>query len=425
VFAAASRPVGTSALTPAAAAEPLRIAARRGANANVSLVARGRFAAMAWGVTAAGATDIYVAVSRDGGRAFSTPVRINGRAGGASLSGEQPPRIALVPGKTNEPSIVVGWTAKADAGTRLIASRSDDGGRSFAPPSKVTGSDASGNRGWESIATRNDGSVVAVWLDHREMAAHSSGDATGHAAHQHGGGAAAADGAERAQLSQLFFGGVTKGSAARPLTSGVCYCCKTALATGSDGAIYTAWRHVYPGSIRDIAFMMSADGGQTFAAPVRVSADNWMLDGCPENGPALAVDRSRRIHVVWPTLIAGRREPTLALFYATSTDGRRFSARQQIPTEGFPRHPQIAVDARGAITVAWDEQAPGVRRIAVARGMADAAGAVRFIREPIADTASAVYPVVAGVDDAMLVAWTSGPAARSVIRLRRLGLPTP
>ena len=46
------------------------------------------------------------------------------------------------------------------------------------------------------------------------------------------------------------------------LTGGVCYCCKTALAVGADGAIYAAWRHVYPGNMRDIAFTLSRDGGQ-------------------------------------------------------------------------------------------------------------------------------------------------------------------
>jgi hypothetical protein len=49
-----------------------------------------------------------------------------------------------------------------------------------------------------------------------------------------------------------------------------------------------------------IAFTLSRDGGRTFASPIRVSDDHWVLDGCPENGPALAVDASRRVHLVWP-----------------------------------------------------------------------------------------------------------------------------
>ena len=180
--------------------------------------------------------------------------------------------------------------------------------------------------------------------------------------------------------------------------------------------MYAAWRHVYPGNVRDIAFTKSVDGGRNFTPPVRISNDNWVLDGCPENGPAMAVDRNQRIHVVWPTLVPGAtasREPTLALFYATSQDGRSFTPRQQIPTEGVPRHPQIALGDKGELIVAWDEQASGTRRVAVARGNLDANGIARLGRQPIADNQRAEYPVIATVDDATIVAWTSGTTARS------------
>src|ERR1700710_3157521 len=95
--------------------------------------------------------------------------------------------------------------------------------------------------------------------------------------------------------------------------AGVCYCCKTSLVTGDDGSLYAAWRHVYPGNIRDIAFTVSRDSGRTFADPVRVSDDRWVLDGCPENGPAMAIDGRNRVHIVWPTLVSGSTaggEPT-------------------------------------------------------------------------------------------------------------------
>jgi hypothetical protein len=122
-------------------------------------------------------------------------------------------------------------------------------------------------------------------------------------------------------------------ASARAIAPGVCYCCKTSVATGANGTIVAAWRHVYPGNIRDIAVAKSSDGGRTFGAPVRVSEDDWVLDGCPENGPAVAIDQTNAIHVVWPTLVRGSAgaEETLALVYAASKDGQRFTTRQQIP----------------------------------------------------------------------------------------------
>ena len=147
-----------------------------------------------------------------------------------------------------------------------------------------------------------------------------------------------------------------------------------------------------------------------------------MLDGCPENGPALAVDDRQRIHIVWPTLVpaATAGVETLALFYATSSDGQHFTTRQRVPTQGVPRHPQIAVGLRGEITVAWDEQAGGARRVALARGALDPSGVARLVRQTIVDAAPAVYPVLGAVDDGMVVAWTSGPGGQTVIRAERL-----
>jgi hypothetical protein len=347
---------------------------------------------------------------------------VNRVAGEANITGEQPPRVALVARPAGAPGVVIVWTAKGAQGTRVMSARSNDGGQSFLTPAPVSGSDSPGNRGWQSIATTRDGDVVAIWLDHREVP--SRGSSTAHAGHQHNASQATqADGVARAQLSKLYFGRLFSSDSARALTGGVCYCCKTAVATGSDGSIHAAWRHVYPGNIRDIAFTMSADGGRTFTTPVRVSDDRWVLDGCPENGPAIAVDAERRIHLVWPTLVPGATptsEPTLGLFYATSRDGRTFTARQRIPTEGVPRHPQITLGPRGDVVVAWDEEARGGRRVALARGTMQSGGTVRFLRQTIGHGERGVYPVTATASDGLILAWTSGQGNQTVIRTERL-----
>jgi hypothetical protein len=207
------------------------------------------------------------------------------------------------------------------------------------------------------------------------------------------------------------------------VTGGVCYCCKTALVGGAGGSIYAAWRHVYPGNLRDMAFTLSRDGGRTFAPPVRVSEDKWMLEGCPADGPSMAVDSRNRIHIVWPTLVSGSTagaEPTIALFYAVSTDGKTFSARERIPAEGLPHHPRVTVGSGGALTVAWDEAANGSRRIAVAHGVVDDSGRPRFRREALTTAGSAVYPSLAVAADGVVAAWTSGASTSSSIVVARL-----
>ena len=394
------------------------------ANGNASMATSGSFVGVVWAArTKEGVTDIYAATSRDGGRSFRAPARVNQIAGAVSVSGEQPPRIVLTSNRAADPSVVVMWTAKGALGTKLVSARSIDGGQSFGPAVSVPGSDASGNRGWESLAIDAKGEPLAVWLDHREMAARPAGSGAS-GGHEHGAAMQhETDGAATAQLSQIFFARLDDRASARAIAHGVCYCCKTSVVSGPDGSIVAAWRHVYPGNIRDIALTKSSDGGRSFAPPIRVSEDNWVLNGCPENGPAVALDQANAIHVVWPTLVhdSGRAE-TLALFYATSRDGQRFTKRQRIPTEGAPRHPQIAIGPSRTITLAWDEQLTGVRRVVIARGTVDSSNPVRFTRESVTEEAAA-YPVIASLADGLLVAWTSGSTADSVIRVARYPAP--
>lgn len=421
-IALAAALVALAAAGPSGRAAELAVQGR--SNANASIAALGSFVAVTWGATAKDGTDIYAASSRDGGRTFGPPARVSDAQSLASLSGEQPPRVTLSPRAGQEPSIAVVWTARQPAGTRLLSAQSVDGGKSFGRSAPLPGSGAAGNRGWESTTTDREGRVVAVWLDHRELAMPAGGSApANHSGHEHGAASPQQrDGVARAQLSKLYFARLGSAESAREITGGVCYCCKTAVAAGAGGAIYAAWRHVYPGNIRDIAFTMTRDGGRTFAPPVRVSEDRWVLDGCPENGPSMAVDAAGAIHIVWPTLVAGPRpesEPTPALFYATSRDGRRFTPRQQIPTVGFPRHPPIALGPRGPV-VAWDEQGSGPRRVAVGRGTSDGKGGVRFVRQAITDPQSATYPVLAATSDGVVAAWTSGSAGQTVLRTERL-----
>jgi hypothetical protein len=222
------------------------------------------------------------------------------------------------------------------------------------------------------------------------------------------------DGVAMAQLSQLYVASLD-GGRPQAVTGGVCYCCKTAIAFGRPGTIYIAWRHVYPGNFRDMAFSVSRDGGRTFAAPVRVSEDQWMIEGCPDDGPSMAVDAQGRVHIAWPAVVTGADGPVKALFHAMSSDGRRFTQRQRIPTANQANHPQLSAAPDGTLALVWDESGTGTRSLASARGIVTASS-VRWERSASGgDTGT--YPVVVSVEGGWLRAWTSGGAANSVIRV--------
>lgn len=403
------------AMPRAQAPDTVALAVAGHTNATPWIASDGRFVAVAWGATAEGKGDVYVATSDDEGATFGLPVRVNTVPGDGRLNGEIPPRVALYrPAGAARPEVVVAWNAK-DRGTEVKIARSRDGGRTFAAPSSLQAAGAAGDRGWHSLTLDAQGTAHVVWLDHRGLAeakaAASAAAPDHHADH---------DGVAMAQKSRLVY--ATAGASAAPeqlLTSGVCYCCKTALVATSRGVL-AAWRHVYGGNMRDIAFSWLGRPGAA-AAPARVNEDGWAINGCPDDGPAMAVSAQDRVHIVWPTVIPGP-EPMGALFYAAMADGAHFGTRQRVPTLGAPKpsHPQIAIDGSGRLFIAWDEIRGGVRTAAIVDAAGAANGTLTFgAASPIAPGGPTQYPVMAPLPRGVVVAWTSGTPQASVIHVRR------
>ncbi|HVZ47528.1 MAG TPA: hypothetical protein VG916_01980 [Gemmatimonadaceae bacterium] len=399
----------------------LRLAVDGRVNDNVSASARGNMVAVSWSGTVRDTTDVYVAVSVDGGRSFGAPRQVNTVPGDARVSGEQPPRAVLIPDPDGFPQALVVWTRKDPAGTRIAWSYTKDG-TTFSPAALVPGADGAGNRGWESIARSDSDRVFALWLDHRETA-----NAAVAPMHRHEAGAApmemkvtdapTADPVARAGLSRLWFSSVDGVIPARAIASGVCYCCKTALAAAGNRVV-AAWRHVYPGNQRDIAFTESTDGGRTFRAPVRVSEDHWKFDGCPENGPAIAIDPAGATHVAWVTPRDGVDGAPLALYVASTADGATFSPRAEVRTAGAVAHVQLVAERSGGLVLAWDEATPAGRVVRVARGSAAGNGAV--FRTPLTMPGTGDHPALAASDSGTTLAWVRRDAAPSVIGVIRV-----
>jgi hypothetical protein len=369
-------------------------------NSTPSLTATGRTVAAVWTATRDGNANVYVAISSDGGATFSLPRRVNDVDGDAGATPEQPPR-AVFSGSGASRTLTVIWS-KRDTGPQqsrrdvIRMSRSADGGRTFSPARFTHDPAFSGARGWQSLSVGADGHVHAVWLDGRD-AERKTGEHAKQSGMPHKG-----------QPPQDIYhstiapdGGVTENL----IATGVCFCCKTATAIDARGVVYAAWRHIFPGSMRDIAFATSRNGGRSFDPLVRVSEDQWELNGCPEDGPTLAVDQTGTIHIAWATVVdAG--EPQKALFYSTSRDGKTFSARARLPViaAATPGHPQMTLTPDDGVAIAWDEVVGGLRRVALSR--VTRAGGFRPVQILSADE-SASHPVITRVGDAVLVAWTS------------------
>jgi hypothetical protein len=395
-------------------AETLVLAAEGRANATPYAASRGDFVAVVWSASGEGATDLFLATSQDGGRSFSPPLRVNDVPGDVNVYGEQPPRVAL--GTEAPARLYVTWTS-ADPEKELSFlrfARSLDGGRSFEPAVTLHPPDLAGSRGWHSLVVSPTGEVHSLWLDARPRSAGSIYDSllpTAHA-HEHEAGMG---------LYHLVWDGGAPPEARR-LFEPVCECCKTAMAVGKDGNVYAAWRHIYKDNYRDIAFAVSRDG-TGFGDAVRVNEDGWQINGCPDDGPSMVVDRSNRAHLIWPTLVHDKMD--MGIFHASTADGVSFSPRSPLPNAGGmdPSHPQLALDGSGRLAAVWDEVVEKKRRVVFSRAVLAVDGAASWSEPELLDDgagSSASYPVVAASGSGVLVAWTQQTGDESVIRVRRI-----
>lgn len=310
-------------------------------------VAAGRDGAVysAWVAHGAG-KEADVWLTRVGGtekRPDVEQVRVNRNPGEATAWRGDAPSIAVAP----EGTVYVAWTAREGASgqaTTLYVSASRDGGRSFGEPAKVNDDSTQGVHGMHSLAVGEDGRVYVAWLDERDIAkeqdvdAHAAGQMTAKMPMQHGEH-------NREVFFSYSNDGARTFSTNRRVAVEACPCCKTSLAVSRGGRVYVGWRQVLPGDFRHIAVASSNDGGETFDAPVVVSDDRWELRGCPVSGPALAAGDGEHLTVLWFT--AGDAGTAGLYSSESSDGGRTFAPRRLFSEGSVRGTPQLLLDAKG------------------------------------------------------------------------------
>lgn len=114
------------------------------------------------------AADVWLAHLDGDKKPLGQPVRVNPDAGKATAWRGDPPTLAVAPDGT----VYVGWTARDEAAphaSTLYLSASRDDGRTFGSPSKVNDDQKPGVHGMHSLAVSGDGRVYLAWLDERDI----------------------------------------------------------------------------------------------------------------------------------------------------------------------------------------------------------------------------------------------------------------
>jgi len=145
--------------------------------------------------------------------------------------------------------------------------------------------------------------------------------------------------------------GGTSWSAAKRLTWTSADSFSPALAIGSGSAIHVVWYDYTPGS-SEIYYKRSADGGTTWSSTQRLT---WTSGSSLY--PAIAIDSSNNIHVVWEDHTPGNAD----IYYKASTNGgTTWSAAERLTwTSGQSFRPAIDIDSSDSIHVVWQDHTPG------------------------------------------------------------------
>jgi hypothetical protein len=127
--------------------------------------------------------------------------------------------------------------------------------------------------------------------------------------------------------------------------------CFPAIAVDSTKTVHVVWEDSTPGN-KDIFYANSTDGGTTWSALKRLT---WT----PEDSyvPAAALDSSGRLHVVWKDTVAGSDE----IFHRKSTDeGATWDAVKRLTWTALDSNaPAIAGDSDETIRLVWHDSTPG------------------------------------------------------------------
>jgi hypothetical protein len=280
-------------------------------------------------------------------------------------------------------------------GYDILLAYSKDEGKTWSRAVKPHRDKTKTQHGFVSMFEPAAGGLGLVWLDARDQENNTSDPEGG-----------------VISLYAAQFDKTLKQTGETKVNTRVCECCSTAAALTDEGVI-AAFRDRSDKEIRDIA-VTRLEGDKWSDAKI-VHDDNWEVDSCPVNGPALSA-RGKQVAVAW--------------FSAKNDKGQSFVAFS--PDAGRTWGPPVRLDdqvSRGYVDVEWlDDGAAVATWVEFAGGRSqlrmrrvDASG-TKSPAITIADGANGVsgYPRVARNGKELIVAWTegSGEAAQHVKAVR-------
>lgn len=334
---------------------------------------------VAWTEATGSTLELHFATSFDNGGSFTRRKKLS-LSGDVATHAEGMPKIAF----KKDGTIIAAYERKSPTKDNKYAGTicyvvSADNGRSWTKEALLHSDTLPGrSRSYFDMERLADGQIGASWLDIK------LDNATG------GRSVRFSRTTERKGFGQEII-----------VDSSACQCCRLDVYTDIAGQVNVAYRGVENGSmgrqVRDMMIATSGDDGKSFKTPLKISQDNWVIDGCPHTGPSLCSNQ-RGLYSMWYTEGNGT-----GIYYSVKeTTGDQFTTRTQVSARG--RHPQMSADGARFIMV-WEENsdADDTRPTKIMYEINDGGNRTRTCLNP--GRSNAYLPVVTHAKNCFLIAF--------------------
>jgi len=289
-------------------------------------------------------------------------------------------------------SLYAHWLAKTGTDTyaySIFLARSVDEGASWTPMGPLNDDDTLTEHGFVSFVTQGEG-VRAFWLDGRQMA----------------------DGGPMNVRTAMVTQEV---GLSEVLDDRVCECCATDAAITAQGPVVVS-RDRSDEEIRDIVVVRQI--GDSWTESERIAADEWRIEGCPVNGPAVAA-AGDKVAAVWYT--AGGSGPRVQL--ALSMDaGATFGSPQIVDGSRPLGRVDLVDDGSGGFLASWLEGADETAEIRLRRFDGTGSGSEPTMVARTSVSRASGFPRLARVGDQLFLAWVD-IESEETSRVRVLEIP--
>jgi hypothetical protein len=268
-------------------------------------------------------------------------------------------------------------------GYDILLAYSKDDGKTWSRPQKPHRDKTKTQHGFVSMFEPPSGGLGLVWLDARDQENNTTDPEGGSIG-----------------LYAATFDAAFKPTGEAMINARVCECCSTAAAVTDQGVV-TAFRDRSDKEIRDIAVTRLENGKWSDAKTVH--DDNWEVDSCPVNGPAISA-RGSQVAVAWFTAKDNKGRS----FAAFSSDaGRTWGQPIALEDQVSRGYVDIEMLDDGSAVASWVEFEGGRSQFKVRR--IEPSGA-RSSAITIANGEGGVvgYPRVARSGQELVFAWTEG-----------------